>query len=228
MEEREDLDRRVAACRACPRLVAHREAAARNPPKRCRADAYWARAVPSFGDPNPRLLIVGLAPAAHGANRTGRMFTGDRSGEWLFEALHRFGFADRPYSADPADGLRLRDARITAVCHCAPPDNRPLRAEIEACRPFLVEELAAAARLEVALALGGIAHAGLLRALEAAGRRLPKPLPRFGHGAAAELPGGILLLSSYHPSQQNTFTGRLTRSAFHEVFRIARERIRRA
>ncbi len=224
----ETLDDRVAACRACPRLVAHREAVARNPPKRHRTDTYRARAVPSFGDPNPRLLIVGLAPAAHGANRTGRMFTGDRSGEWLFEALHRFQFADRPYSADPADGLRLLDARITAVCHCAPPDNRPLRAEIEACRPFLVEELAAATRLEVVLTLGGIAHAGLLRALGAAGHRLPKPLPRFGHGIASEMAGGILLLSSYHPSQQNTFTGRLTRPAFHEVFRRARERIRRA
>ncbi len=216
---------RIASCRACSRLVDHRESVARNPPRRHLGERYWARAVPSFGDPNPRLLIVGLAPAAHGANRTGRMFTGDRSGEWLFEALHRFGFADRPYSGDPSDGLGLVETRITAICHCAPPDNRPLGSEIERCRPFLVEELLAATRLEVVLALGALAHAGFLRAFEAAGFPLPKPLPRFGHGAEARLEREILFLSSYHPSQQNTFTGRLKREDFHEIFRAARERL---
>ncbi len=221
----EPLADRIAACRACERLVTHREEVARRPPKRFAGERYWARAVPSFGVENPRLLVVGLAPAAHGANRTGRMFTGDRSGEWLFEALHRFGFADRPVSERSGDGLRLLDARVTAVCHCAPPDNRPLGDELRACRPFLLEEIARSTHLEVVLVLGAVAHAGFLRAFAESGRPLPRPKPRFGHGASARLPGGPVLLSSFHPSQQNTFTGRLTRPAFHAVFRDARARL---
>ncbi len=217
-----DFDDRVASCRACPRLVAHREAVAAAPPRRHRGESYWARPVPSFGVPDPRLLVVGLAPAAHGANRTGRMFTGDRSGEWLYEAMHRFGFSSAPHSPDPGDGLRLLDARITAAAHCAPPKNRPLAAELTACRPFLAEELRPGSRLRVVVALGGVAFTSVLRAWRAAGRPLASPAPRFGHLAETDLIGGIRLIASYHPSQQNTFTGRLTREMFHRVFARAR------
>ena len=217
-----DFDERVASCQACPRLVAHREAVAAEPPRRHRGERYWARPVPSLGDSDPRLLIVGLAPAAHGANRTGRMFTGDRSGEWLFEALHRFGFSSAPHSPDPGDGLRLLDARITAAAHCAPPKNRPTAGELSACRPFLVEELRPGSRLRVVVALGGVAFTAFLRAWKEAGRPLPAPRPRFGHAAGADLVGGVRLIASYHPSQQNTFTGRLTREMFHRVFAEAR------
>ena len=218
-----DFHSRVTACRACPRLVAHREAVAHEPPRRFRGFAYWARPVPSFGDDGFRLLIVGLAPAAHGANRTGRMFTGDRSGEWLYEALHRFGFSSAPYSPHPGDGLRLLRTRITAAIHCAPPGNRPTAGELAACQPFLEEEIRQAAGLRVVLALGSIAFRTFLRTWKALGREVPTPLPRFGHGAVARIAPGIHLLASYHPSQQNTFTGRLTRPMFHEVFAAARE-----
>lgn len=218
-----DFHARVTACRACPRLVAHREAVAREPPRRFRGQRYWARPVPSLGDEGFRLLIVGLAPAAHGANRTGRMFTGDRSGEWLYEALHRFGFSSAPHSPDPNDGLRLLDARITAAIHCAPPGNRPTTGELGNCRPFLEEEIRHATRLRVVLALGSIAFRTFLRTWKAAGREVPTPLPRFGHGSLTRVAPGIDLLASYHPSQQNTFTGRLTRPMFHEVFATARE-----
>lgn len=217
-----DLHARVASCRACPRLVAHREATAAAPPRRHRGERYWARPVPSLGDPGFRLLIVGLAPAAHGANRTGRMFTGDRSGELLFEALHRFGFSNALHSPDPADGLRLADARITAAVHCAPPGNRPTAAELAACQPFLEEEIREASRLRVVVALGAVAFRAFLRSWSATGRAVPTPSPHFGHGAAAGLGGGVRLLASYHPSQQNTFTGRLTRPMFHRIFAEAR------
>ena len=150
------------------------------------------------------------------------MFTGDRSGEWLFEALHRYGVSTAPHSPDPEDGLRLVDARITAVIHCAPPGNRPAAEERAACRPFLVEEIRRGTRLQVVVALGGVAFQGFLRAWREAGRRAPKPLPRFGHAASCRLEGGVRLIASYHPSQQNTFTGRLTRPAFHGIFREAR------
>ena len=203
--------------------MAHREAVAREPPRRFRGQRYWARPVPSLGDEGFRLLIVGLAPAAHGANRTGRMFTGDRSGEWLYEALHRFGFSSAPHSPDPNDGLRLLDARITAAIHCAPPGNRPTTGELGNCRPFLEEEIRRATRLRVVLALGSIAFRTFLRTWKAAGREVPTPLPRFGHGSLTRVAPGIDLLASYHPSQQNTFTGRLTRPMFHEVFATARE-----
>ncbi len=217
-----DFHARVAACRICPRLVAHREAVAREPPRRYRGLNYWAQPVPSFGDEGFRLLIVGLAPAAHGANRTGRMFTGDRSGEWLYEALHRFGFSSAPHSPDPKDGLRLVQARITAALHCAPPGNRPTRDELVACQPFLEEELRAATELRVVVALGSIAFRAFLRTWKAIGRETPAPAPKFGHGARAAIAPEIELLASYHPSQQNTFTGRLTRPMFHRVFADAR------
>ena len=229
-----DFRERVISCRACPRLVAHREAVAEDPPRRYRGGRYWARPVPSLGGDGFRLLIVGLAPAAHGANRTGRMFTGDRSGEWLFEALHRFGFSTAPHSPDPSDGLRLLDARITAAAHCAPPGNRPTPAELAACRPFLEEEIRAAAGLRVVVALGAVAFRSFLAAWRAVGGEVPKPAPRFAHAVGSDLaprsdraPGsapasGVHLLASYHPSQQNTFTGRLTRGMFHRVFAEAR------
>ena len=217
-----DFHVRVTSCRTCPRLVAHREAVAQDPPRRYRGLAYWARPVPSFGDEGYRLLIVGLAPAAHGANRTGRMFTGDRSGEWLYEALHRFGFSSAPHSPDRNDGMRLIGARITAAIHCAPPDNRPTAAELAACQPFLEEEIGRASGLRVVVALGAIAFRAFLRTWKALGREVPSPAPAFGHAARTELTPGIHLLASYHPSQQNTFTGRLTRPMFHDVFAAAR------
>ena len=223
MTKPSDFHARVTGCRACPRLVAHREAVAREPPRRFRGQDYWARPVPSFGDGGFRLLIVGLAPAAHGANRTGRMFTGDRSGEWLYEALHRFGFSSAPHSPDPNDGLRLLDARITAAIHCAPPGNRPTGEELAACQPFLEEEIRSAGRLRVVLALGSIAFRTFLRTWKATDREVPTPAPRFGHGSLTRIAPGTSLLASYHPSQQNTFTGRLTRPMFHEVFATARK-----
>ncbi|MYB32695.1 MAG: uracil-DNA glycosylase [Acidobacteria bacterium] len=218
-----DFHSRVTSCRACPRLVAHREAVAREPPRRFRGCEYWARPVPSLGGEGFRLLIVGLAPAAHGANRTGRMFTGDRSGEWLYEALHRFGFSSAPYSPDPGDGLRLLRTRITAAIHCAPPGNRPTAEELAACQPFLEEELREAARLRVVLALGSIAFRTFLRTWKALGHAVPAPLPRFGPGAGARLAPATPQRARDHPSPQNPVPGRLTRPMFHEVFATARE-----
>ena len=215
-----NLNRRIVACRNCPRLVEHCVHVGVEK-RRAFADwDYWARPVPNFGDPAARLLIVGLAPAAHGANRTGRMFTGDRSGEWLYRALHKAGFANRPESRDARDGLRLVDCAITAVCHCAPPDNRPTPAEIDACRGWLSSTLDAVPAL-VYLALGQIAWKALVDQVAArgwlAGRR-----PAFRHAAQVELSEGRRLLASYHPSQQNTFTGRLTEPMFDQVFAMAR------
>ncbi len=189
---------------------------------RFRAWTYWARPVPGFGDPAARLLVVGLAPAAHGANRTGRMFTGDESGNWLYAALHRAGFASQPVSRERDDGLRLTDAFITAIVRCAPPANRPAPPEIATCRRWLLGELALLPRLEVVVALGKVAHDGFLAAARARGAALPRPLPRFAHGAEHRLASGLVLLSSYHPSQQNTFTGKLTRRMLDAVFARAR------
>ena len=216
------LAARITGCRLCPRLVRHREAVAATPPRRYRGQRYWARPLPGFGDPAATVLLVGLAPAAHGGNRTGRMFTGDRSGDWLFRALHEAGFASQPGSTHPADGLRLRGAYITAAVRCAPPANKPTPGEIARCRPFLLDELALLARTRVVVALGKIGWDAYLRARRDAGRGVPRPLPRFGHGAAARMPDGITLLGSFHPSQQNTFTGRLTRPMLRRVFVRAR------
>jgi uracil-DNA glycosylase family 4 len=178
--------------------------------------------VPGFGDPDARLLVVGLAPAAHGGNRTGRIFTGDESGNWLYAALHRAGFANQPTSRDRDDGLTLRDAFITAVARCAPPANRPTRDEIATCRRWLVGELGLMPRIRVVVALGKVAHDGFLAAERARGASVPRPLPRFAHGAEHALASGVRLLCSYHPSQQNTFTGRLTRPMLDAVFARAR------
>jgi uracil-DNA glycosylase family 4 len=208
-----DLERlaaRVASCARCPRLVAWREEAAADPPKRYRGEQYWARPVPGFGDPSARLVIVGLAPAAHGANRTGRMFTGDRSGEWLYGALHRAGYATQPISERRGDGLELRDAYLTAVVRCAPPANRPTTTERDECLPWMVEELRLLPRARALLALGSFAWDGTLRSLRELGHPTPRPRPRFGHLAEAAI-GPYRIVGSFHPSQQNTFTGKLTR-----------------
>jgi uracil-DNA glycosylase family 4 len=182
---------------------------------------YWERPVPGFGDPRARLLIVGLAPAAHGATRTGRMFTGDSSGQWLYEALHRFGFANQPTSVHRDDGLQLRDCYITAAARCAPPGNRPALQELQNCRPYLEAELRILTRVRVILALGHIAHR---QWLEASGQwELPsRERPRFRHGAVAPLPNDRTLVCSYHPSRQNTNTGRLTKRMWYGVFRNVR------
>jgi uracil-DNA glycosylase family 4 len=218
------LQEMIVACRKCPRLVEWRERVAVEKVRRFRSWEYWGRPVPAFGDPSASLIVVGLAPAAHGANRTGRMFTGDRSGEWLYEALHRFGFANQPHSAGRGDGLRLRDCIVTAACRCAPPANRPLPAELENCSSYLDRELQLLKRRRIILALGQIAFRAVLKAWRTEGGKLPGGgrAPAFRHAGEWELAGGLTLLSSYHPSQQNTLTGRLTREMFHAVFRRAR------
>ncbi len=215
------LERRIVRCRRCPRLVDWREDAAANPPRRYRGEEYWARPLPGFGDPSAAVVVVGLAPAAHGGNRTGRVFTGDRSGDWLYAALHRAGFANQARSARPGDGLRLRGAYVTAVNRCPPPGNRPTPAERDACLPYLVEELHLLDHASVIVALGGYAWDGALRSLRELGAQPPRPKPRFEHLGEARA-GGFALLGCYHPSQQNTFTGRLTEPMLDEVFDRAR------
>jgi uracil-DNA glycosylase len=198
--------------------VAHREAVARDKVARFRSWRYWGRPVPGFGDPAARLVVVGLAPAAHGGNRTGRIFTGDESGNWLYAALHRTGFASQPTSVARDDGLRLHDAWVTAAARCAPPANRPTPAELTACRPWLLGELALLTRLRVVVALGRIGHDAVLAAERARGAAVPRPAPRFAHAAEHALASGLVLLDCYHPSQQNTFTGKLTRPMLDAVF----------
>ncbi|MBA2556414.1 MAG: uracil-DNA glycosylase [Chloroflexi bacterium] len=215
------VQRRVVECRRCPRLVDWRELVAERPPPRYAGEEYWGRPVPSWGDPAARVLVVGLAPAAHGGNRTGRIFTGDRSGDFLFGSLHRTGFANQPSSVSRGDGLRLRDLYIAATVHCAPPANRPTPQERDACLPYLVQELALLDMVSVLVALGGFAWDGALRALAARGDRIV-PRPRFGHGAEASV-GGLRLIGCFHPSQQNTFTGRLQPGMMDAVFLRTRE-----
>jgi uracil-DNA glycosylase family 4 len=210
----------IVECRRCPRLVAWREEAARNPPARFAGQGYWARPLPGFGDPAARVLIVGLAPAAHGGNRTGRIFTGDRSGDFLFAALHRAGYANQPTSVSRGDGLRLTDAYVAAVNRCAPPANRPTPEERDNCLPYLMGQIRALDRLSVIVCLGAYAWDGVLRALSANGHET-RPRPRFGHGARAAV-GGYALIGSFHPSQQNTFTGRLTTAMLDAVLTAAR------
>jgi uracil-DNA glycosylase family 4 len=202
------LNEAVIACRRCPRLVAWREQVAREKRAAFQEEEYWGRPVPGFGDPKARVLICGLAPAAHGGNRTGRVFTGDRSGDWLFAGLHRAGFANQPESRHRDDGLRLRDCYITACVHCAPPDNRPTTEERDTCLTFLEQELPLLRKVRVIVCLGGFAWEGALRTLRRLGEAVERK-PRFGHGAEAVV-GRYVLLGCYHPSQQNTFTGKLT------------------
>jgi uracil-DNA glycosylase len=220
--ELERLAAEIEACRLCPRLVEWRERAASDPPARYRGQRYWARPLPGFGDPRARVVLVGLAPAAHGGNRTGRIFTGDRSGDWLFASLHRSGYANQPTSERRGDGLRLDDAFVSAVNRCPPPGNRPTPSERDNCLPYLERELALLPRARVLVALGSFAWDGALRALRALGHEIPRPKPRFAHGAEAAL-GPYALLGCFHPSQQNTFTGKLTEEMMDAVFARARE-----
>jgi uracil-DNA glycosylase family 4 len=217
-----ELASEIHACRRCPRLVEWREARAADPPRRFRGEDYWARPLDGFGDPAARLAIVGLAPAAHGANRTGRMFTGDRSGDWLYAALQRAGYASQPLSQHRGDGLRLDDAYVTAVVRCAPPANRPTPQERDTCLPYLERELALLERCRTIVALGAFAWDGALRAIRGLGGDVPRPRPRFGHGGEASA-GRWTLLGCYHPSQQNTFTGKLTEPMLDKVLARARE-----
>jgi uracil-DNA glycosylase family 4 len=211
----------IIRCRACPRLVAWREEVAREKRASFRDEEYWGRPVPGFGDPAARVLVLGLAPAAHGGNRTGRVFTGDRSGDWLFAAMHRAGFANQPESVRAGDGLELRDAYVAAAVRCAPPANRPTPAERDRCLPFLERELALLDRVRVIVVLGGFAYEAAWRLLGDAGVALPRPRPRFAHGL--EVPTErATVVGCYHPSQQNTFTGRLTEPMLDAVFARAR------
>jgi uracil-DNA glycosylase family 4 len=219
----DEIERQVVACNLCPRLRAHCESVAREKRRAFRDQVYWGKPVPAFGDSRARLLVVGLAPAAHGGNRTGRMFTGDSSGDWLYRALHAFGFASQSDSVARDDGLRLRDCFVSAAARCAPPGNRPLPVELDRCRPYLAAETRLLNRVEVVVALGHVAHDAWLRASGWHARLAPSDRPRFAHGAEARMPGGLTLLSSYHPSRQNTNTGRLTKPMWDEVFRRARE-----
>jgi uracil-DNA glycosylase family 4 len=216
------LDREIVACRACPRLVAWREQVAHTKRAAFRDETYWARPVTGFGDPDPWLVIVGLAPAAHGANRTGRMFTGDRSADFLVAALHRAGLASQPSSVSRDDGLTLEGCRMTAAVRCAPPANAPTPQEQRACRDYLARELLACPSTQVLLALGALAWTAALRVLDP-----PRPWPRFAHGASVPV-AGLTLLASYHPSQQNTFTGRLTAEMMDAVLRTARDHASRS
>jgi uracil-DNA glycosylase family 4 len=220
------LNATITGCRRCPRLVAWRERVAREKKREFREWDYWGRPVPSFGDPQARLLVIGLAPGAHGANRTGRMFTGDQSGRWLYRALHRAGFASQPTWERRDDGLRLRDCYITAVIHCAPPGNKPFPAEMENCSRYLDAELDRLRQLRVVVTLGQIASHAYLRACERRGVVLPRPLPKFGHGRVVTLgPGLPVLIASYHPSRQNTNTGKLTEAMLDAVWTEARRHL---
>jgi len=216
------VDRAVVACERCPRLRAYCRRVAREKKREFRDWEYWGKPVPAFGDPEARLVVVGLAPAAHGANRTGRMFTGDSSGTWLYAALHRFGFANRPDARARDDGLQLRDCYVTAAARCAPPGNKPMGIELERCRPYLTAELGLLRRTRVVVVLGRVAHDSWLRAEGWWARLPPRQRPRFAHGAVARLPDGTVLIASYHPSRQNTNTRRLTRRMWYAVFRRAR------
>lgn len=216
-----DLDERVTSCRACPRLVQWRETVAREKRRAFAADDYWGRPVPGFGEADASILVVGLAPAAHGANRTGRMFTGDRSGDWLYAALHRAGLANQATSTSVGDGLTLSGVRITAAVRCAPPANKPSPLERDTCAAWLDAELRLLPRVRVVVALGAFGWASALGALARAGESVPRPRPQFSHGAEVAL-GTVTLLGSYHPSQQNTFTGLLTAPMLDDVFARAR------
>jgi uracil-DNA glycosylase family 4 len=217
LEALEELESEITECRRCPRLVAWREEVARVKRAAFAGEDYWGRPLPGFGDPRARVLVLGLAPAAHGGNRTGRIFTGDRSGDWLFAALHRAGFANQPTSVSRDDGLALADAWVSAAVRCAPPGNRPTPAERDNCLPWLESELRELAAVRTIVCLGGFAWDAALRLLDA-----PRPRPKFAHGAVAEL-DRYTLLGCYHVSQQNTFTGRLTEPMLDEVFIRARE-----
>lgn len=212
-----ELASRIINCTKCPRLVEYRQRVARVRRHMYRDFQYWGRPLPGFGDPLARVLVIGLAPAAHGGNRTGRMFTGDRSGDWLFESLHQFGFANQGSSVDRDDGLTLEDIYITSAVRCAPPDNKPLPSEQDNCRPYVLEEIRLLQKMRVVLTLGKFAFDSYLSAYQESMGKLPSPLPKFSHGAAIDLPDGTQLFASYHPSRRNTQTGVLTKDMFHQV-----------
>ena len=218
-----ELNARLVACRRCPRLVAWREDVSRVKRAAFADQEYWGRPVPGFGDPEAWLLVVGLAPAAHGANRTGRMFTGDRSGDWLYRALHKARVASQASSAARDDGLELHGAYVTAAVRCAPPGNRPKSAERDNCSEYLERELDLLARVRVVVALGGFAYEGILRVLRDRGYEVPVPRPPFAHAREVPLGGELTVIASYHPSQQNTFTKRLTEPMFDRIWRRALE-----
>lgn len=216
------LEEDITRCKRCPRLVRYRQEVAKAPPPRFAGQTYWARPISGWGDPRARILILGLAPAAHGGNRTGRIFTGDRSGDFLFRALHEVGFANQATSVSRDDGLKLKDVFITATIRCAPPGNKPLPEERRNCEPYVLEELQLLTRVRVIIALGQIAWNAYLTARAHLKQPMPAKRPKFTHGARFLFPDGILLLGCYHPSQQNTFTGKLTHSMMCDIFRAAR------
>jgi len=216
------LNDQIIDCRKCVRLVQYREMVARTKRRQYLDWTYWGRPVPGFGDDRAGLYILGLAPAAHGGNRTGRIFTGDRSGDWLYEALHRYGFANQPNSVHRDDGLSLSNCYIGASVRCAPPDNKPLPEEFANCRPYLIKELKSLKSVRVVITLGKVAFDQYLKACRECALLPARPSLAFRHGAFHRLPTGVMLLGSFHPSQQNTFTGKLTKAMFHQVFRQAR------
>ena len=213
----------IVSCRRCTRLVEYRARVAHEKVRRFRDWEYWGRPVPSLGEIGSRLLIIGLAPAAHGGNRTGRIFTGDRSGDWLYRALYNSGFANQPASTHRDDGLQLIDCYITAAIHCAPPENKPLPSELANCRPYLFEELQRLKSVRVVVPLGLVGFKTYFLSRKQLGWNNPSPLPPFGHGLERKLPDGVTVISSYHPSQQNTQTGKLTKEMLDDVFRKARK-----
>ncbi len=218
----EELEREIVDCRRCPRLVAWREEVARSRRAAFRDEEYWGRPIPGFGDPRATVVVLGLAPAAHGGNRTGRVFTGDRSGDWLFAALHRAGMANQPTSRSRGDGLRLTGCWVCAAVRCAPPANKPTPAERDNCLPYTARELDLLGHVRVVVCLGAFAWDAALRVMRLRGLAVPRPRPRFGHGAEAEV-GDLALIGCYHPSQQNTFTGKLTEPMIDAVLARARE-----
>jgi uracil-DNA glycosylase len=222
-QELEELQQKVVRCRKCPRLTAYLREVEKRRPRRYREWHYWSKPLPSFGDANAGLLIVGLAPAAQGGNRTGRMFAGDRSGEWLFRALHEFGFANQANSTHLGDGLKLKNCYITATIRCVPPQNKPLPAEIENCRPYFLREMGLLRNVKVIVPLGQIA---LTQTIKSMRQKEIEVLPLdFGHGRVYPLENGQTIITTYHPSQQNTQTGKLTKPMFHKIFRMVRKRL---
>ena len=217
-----ELEREIIECRRCPRLVAWREAVAETKRAAFADEEYWGRPIPGYGDPEARVVVLGLAPAAHGGNRTGRIFTGDRSGDWLFAALYRAGMANQPVSRSRDDGLRLMDCWVCAAVRCAPPANKPTPAERDTCLPYAVRELSLLRHARVIVCLGAFAWDAALRVMRLHGAAVPRPRPRFGHGAEAPV-GELTLIGCYHPSQQNTFTGKLTEPMIDAVMGRARE-----
>jgi uracil-DNA glycosylase family 4 len=225
MQTLEDVQQQIVTCTRCPRLVAYRTQVAHDKRRQYRDCDYWGKPLPGFGDPQARLLVIGLAPAAHGGNRTGRMFTGDQSGDWVYGTLHRFGFANQPTSQHRDDGLMVHDAYISAAARCVPPGNRPSVAELASCRPYLLRELQLLRRVRIVVPLGKVAFDAYLAARRELGLPLPPQRPRFAHYAISHLPDGVLLIASYHPSRQNTQTGRLTQTMFDAIFSRARDEL---